>query len=74
MDTNLEQDAKTKYVTLFVEVTDNKHMLSYNTWVFRPGQRVMVFIFVDNKGQPRVIRLVDAVASLASFLAPRDSR
>jgi len=26
--------------------------LSYNNWVFRPGQRVMVFISVDEKGNP----------------------
>jgi hypothetical protein len=64
VETNLEKDKNTKYVTLFVSVSNKKLMLSYNNWVFRPGQRVMVFISVGKDGRPRVIRLIDAVASL----------
>jgi hypothetical protein len=75
VDTNLEEDERTRYVTAFVTVSDEKLMLSYNNWVFRPGQRVMVFISVDKNGQPRLIRLVDAVAQLTSLQAPTgDSR
>lgn len=74
VDTNLGEDSNTSYVTLFVKVTDRKLMLSYNNWVFRPGQRVMVFISVDQNGQPRVIRLIDSVASLTSLQATNGAR
>lgn len=74
MNTELEEDDLTRYVTVFVKVKYEKLMLSYNNWVFRPGQRVMVFISVDKEGQPRVVRLVDAVASLAPFHDLQDSR
>ncbi len=67
VDTNLETDDRTRYVTTSVTVKDQKLMLSYNNWVFRPGQRVMVFIAVSKDGKPRVIRLVDAVGPLTSF-------
>lgn len=70
VDTDLGNDGSTSYVTVFGMVNGKKLMLSYNNWVFRPGQRVMVFISVDKDGRPSVIRLVDAVASLTSFTPP----
>lgn len=74
VDTNLEKDVSTSYVTVFGMVNGKKLMLSYNNWVFRPGQRVMVFVSVDEGGQPRVIRLVDGVASFSSLQPPADPR
>lgn len=73
VDTHLGEDERTRYVTAFVSVSDDKLMLSYNNWVFRSGQRVMVFIALDKGGQPRVIRLVDAVAPIRTLLNPDDS-
>lgn len=74
VDTELAKDESTRYVTTFVTVRDDKLMLSYNNWVFRSGQRVMVLISVDKGGHPRVVRLVDAVAPLTSFHTPGDPR
>ncbi|MCC5844365.1 MAG: hypothetical protein JJU05_08955 [Verrucomicrobia bacterium] len=74
VDTNLEEDERTRYVTAFVSVSDDQLFLTYNNWVFRPGQRVMVLIHVDKDGQPRVLRLVDAVAQLKALRPPDDSR
>jgi hypothetical protein len=70
VDTKMDEGDNTRYVTVYVKVNYEKRMLSYNNWVFRPGQRVMVFISVDEKGQPRVIRLVDAVGPLKVFDTP----
>lgn len=70
VDTKMEEGDSTRYVTVYVKINYEKLMLSYNNWVFRPGQRVMVFISVDEEGQPRVIRLVDAVGPLKPFQAP----
>lgn len=67
VDTKMDEGDNTRYVTVYVEVNYEKLMLSYNNWVFRPGQRVMVFISADEKGQPRVIRLIDAVAPLKAL-------
>lgn len=73
METNFKkEDDSTRYVTVFVTINYEKLMLSYNNWVFRPGQRVMVFVAVDKDGQPRVIRLVDAVESFTSLQTPTD--
>lgn len=72
VDTDLGKNGNTSYVTVFGMANGKKRMLSYNNWVFRPGQRVMVFISVDEKGQPRVIRLVDAVGSFMSLQNPAD--
>jgi hypothetical protein len=74
VDTHLGEDENTRFVSTFVTISDDKLMLSYNNWVFRPGQRVMVLISVSENGKPRVVRLIDAVAPLRSIKARGDPR
>ncbi|MFH1496832.1 MAG: hypothetical protein ABII82_03305 [Verrucomicrobiota bacterium] len=65
VDTHLgEGESSTRYTTVFVDIRDDKLMLAYNNWVFRPGQRTLVFIFLDKQGRPQVVRVVDGVNQL----------
>jgi hypothetical protein len=65
VDTRLgDGESSTRYTSVFVDIRDGKLMLAYNNWVFRPGQRTLVFIFLDKQGRPQVVRVVDGVHQL----------
>lgn len=68
--TELGKDEDTRYATVFVNIRDGKLMLSRNNWVFRRGQRTLVFIFLDKLGRPQVVRVVDGIHQLGSGPGP----
>lgn len=71
VDTHLgDGESSTRYTTVFVDIRDGKLMLAYNNWVFRPGQRTLVFIFLDKQGRPQVVRVVDGVHQLEPKSGP----
>lgn len=64
VDTRMSAEESTRYTSIFVDIREDRLMLSYNNWVFRPGQRTLVFIFLDRLGRPQVVRVVDGVHQL----------
>lgn len=70
VDIALGGESGSRHTSVYVKRGDDSVMLAYNNWVFRPGQRTLVFIFLDPWGNPQVVRVVDGVRQLPPVPAP----